>query len=122
MDDTDTGGNDLQNFPVITAVTYVNPTKVNIQGTLHSQASTSFYLEMFGNDGCDPSGYGEGQVYLGSTTLLTNSSHNGSFSVVLTVPQPYLFITATATDPSGNTSEFSLCQAASSVYLPLVHK
>jgi hypothetical protein len=52
--------------------------------------------------------YGEGQIYLGSQTYKTNP--NGTFFIAalkpaVTVPGGY-YVTATATDPAGNTSEF----------------
>ena len=49
------------------------------------------------------------KTYLGSTTVTTDSTSNASFSTVfngVTVPAGS-FISATATDPLGNTSEFA---------------
>jgi hypothetical protein len=55
----------------------------------------------------DSTHFGEGQVFLGSTDVSTNASGNASFDVTLpTTGGPR--ITATATDSTGNTSEFSL--------------
>jgi titin len=121
-DDLDQGGNNLQNFPVLDAVTYVTPTKLNVAGTLHSAASTSFSIHVYGSDHCDPSGHGEGQAYLGTFTTTTNASHNATFNQNLTIPQPYLYVTATATDPAGNTSEFSRCLVAVRVLIPVVYR
>src|SRR5207237_9102060 len=62
------------------------------------------------NASCDTSGNGEGKTYIGS--LLTGTTDaNGDVSFTfhpasLTVGQ---FVTATATDNVGNTSEFSAC-------------
>ena len=108
--DTDTGPNNLQNFPVLTSVTTGS---VQIQGTLNSTPSTQFTLEFFANSTCDPSGYGEGEVFIGSTTVTTDGAGDASFDVELpgSVP-PGAFVTATATDPGGNTSEFSACVEA----------
>jgi CSLREA domain-containing protein len=108
--DADTGPNNLQNFPVITSVT-AGAGSTTIQGTLNSTASTGPYrIEIFANDTCDPSGFGEGKTFLGSTATTTDGSCNGSFNVTLPVSvAPTARITATATDPSNNTSEFSTC-------------
>ncbi|MEJ2286182.1 MAG: right-handed parallel beta-helix repeat-containing protein, partial [Desulfobacterales bacterium] len=54
----------------------------------------------------NPTGWGEGQTYLNFLTTNASSQFSGSFAVVgVNVGDE---ITATATDPSGNTSEFSL--------------
>jgi CSLREA domain-containing protein len=116
LGDGDTGANNLQNFPVLTlAVTG----STSIQGSLNSTPSTQFVLHFYSNASCDPSGYGEGESFLGSTTVTTNGGGNASFSVAFpqTVP-PGRFITATATDPGGNTSEFSACIQVASVPIP----
>lgn len=105
--DGDTGGNLLQNFPVITQLT-PNGANTNIGGTLNSAADQTFRVELFANDATDASGYGEGQTYLGAVNVTTGADCNGSFS--LTVPSSMVTdkkITATATDSAGNTSEFS---------------
>ena len=101
------GSNFLQNFPVITKAETDGAT-TTIEGTLNSTANKVFEIELFSNDVADPSGFGEGQTYLDVVTVNTNGSCNGSFSIVL----PFAvaegkFITATATDSGGNTSEFS---------------
>ena len=108
--DGDTGPNNLQNFPVLTSVLSSNG-NLTVQGTLNSTAGTSFRIELFSNDACSVSGWGEGKVFLGFTNINTNASGNGNFS--FTVPTASLngvsFLTATATDANGNTSEFSQC-------------
>jgi hypothetical protein len=107
LGDGDSGPNGLQNFPVVTSVTR-NNTKLSISGTLNSAPNAQFRIELFGNAACDPSGYGEGETYLGHTDVTTDGSGNASFAVALaaaTTP----FVTATATDANGNTSEFSAC-------------
>jgi hypothetical protein len=111
--DADNGTNDLQNFPVITTATVVGNT-VSIQGTLNSIPSRSYDLDFYANDLADPSGHGEGKYYLGSAQVTTDASCNSSFNATLsTTVQPGQLITATATDPSGSTSEFSVAVDAS---------
>jgi hypothetical protein len=57
----------------------------------------------------DPSFYGEGRIYLGSTSVTTPAfSGTASFTVSLSRgATPGDFVTATATDSNGNTSEFA---------------
>jgi hypothetical protein len=114
--DPDTGGNNLQNYPVITfAQAYANGTTV-IQGTLNSNSDTSFTLDFYYSSEVDPTGYGEGEVYLGETTVATDAEGNAVFDVTLpaTIP-PNQFVTTTATHADGSTSEFSLAFAAGGV-------
>jgi hypothetical protein len=105
--DADTGPNNLQNYPVLTSVSSGGG-MTNIAGTLNSAPNTMYRLEFFANDEIDPTGYGEGQFFLTSTNLPTDSSGNLSFNIPVS-PQigPNQRVTATATDPAGNTSEFS---------------
>jgi CSLREA domain-containing protein len=106
--DLDIGGNNLQNFPVLNSAS-TNGSQITIGGALTSTASTQFRLEFFANIAADPSGYGEGQRYLGAYTVTTNASGVVNFNVALTASVGGgEWVSATATDPSGNTSEFSL--------------
>ena len=87
---------------------------VTITGFLPSTANTAFTLEFFANTVCDPSGFGEGKVYLGSTTVTTNpTTLIANFTVEFPVSTEGKVITATATDDAGNTSEFSQAHATS---------
>lgn len=107
--DGDAGANNLQNYPVLSSATATG-SSVLIQGTLNSIANTTFTIEFFTNAACDPSGNGEGQTFIGSTTVTTDSSCVATVNVTLPTSVPAgQFITATATDPSNNTSEFSQC-------------
>ena len=96
-----------------------NGVTTTVQGTLNSIASQAYQLDFFGNTACDPSGNGEGQYYLGSVTVLTDGSGNGVFNTELPTASPGQFITATATDPFGNTSEFSPCFQATIAVPPM---
>jgi CSLREA domain-containing protein len=111
--DRDTGPNNLQNFPVLSKVkTKKNSTTV--EGSLASARRTTFRIEFFSNNTCDPSGYGEGRTFLGSLDVTTDLGGEASFmfTLPLSLPAGY-FVTATATDPGNNTSEFSACRPAS---------
>lgn len=115
-DDVDIGANNLQNHPVITfAQAYANGTTV-IQGTLDSNPNTTFTLDFYYSSAADPSGYGEGEYYLGATSVTTDASGDAAFNATLpvTIP-PNQFVTATATHADGSTSEFSLAYAAGGV-------
>jgi GEVED domain len=110
--DADTGPNDLQNFPVLDYVSVTGNSIVpfvtrQVHGSLDSTPNTSFIIEFFGIAG-DPSGHGEGAVFLGSTTVVTgptgtvNFVYNGLSSLL------GVGLSATATNLStNNTSEFS---------------
>ncbi|HJR07106.1 MAG TPA: Calx-beta domain-containing protein [Pyrinomonadaceae bacterium] len=113
-DDPDTGANDLQNFPVITSAVTSSMTIIN--GTLNSTPSTTFTVEFFSNAACDASGNGEGQTFVGSLTNVTTNA-NGDATFMFQTASPVAagqFITATATNPAGSTSEFSACHAVES--------
>ena len=109
LGDGDIGGNDLQNFPLISSAV-PSGGSTTVQGTLNSQASTTFDIDFYSNLACvgRPQGFLEGRTFLGSTQVTTNGSGNATINVVLPVAiaagSP---VTATATDPDGNTSEFS---------------
>src|SRR6266566_634840 len=105
--DTDTGPNGYQNYPVLLDVQSANGT-TTIYAQLISSANTTFRIEFFLNDTPNPSGFGEGQFYLGSTSVTLDGSGAGTFSVAFPVTATFTqFVTATATDPANNTSEFS---------------
>ncbi len=107
--DADTGANNLQNFPVITSVVSSGGV-TTFTGTLDSAFSTTFRIELFANQACHSSGFGEGENYLGFTNVTTDAGGKGNF--IFTMPTANVvggFFTATATDPNGNTSEFSAC-------------
>ena len=104
--DADTGPNDYQNFPVITSARVTGDT-VKILGTFDSAASKTYRLEFFGNDALDPSNYGEGKTFLGSTDVTTNASGHADLDVSFPALAGALRVTSTATDPAGNTPEFS---------------
>ena len=103
--DADTGPNKLQNYPEFTSATTSGGT-TTIKGKLNSKPEKTFTLRFFSNPTGDPP---EGKKYIGKKSVTTNANGNVSFtftpSQAVAVGQG---ITATATDPGGNTSEFSL--------------
>ena len=110
--DADTGPNQLQNFPVITSVTPAPGGGITIAGRVNGPLS-NYRIEVFNNNTCDPSGNGEGEQFLGSTSATSAQFAFCRAFFAVTFPNITIgeakFITATATDPAGNTSEFSAC-------------
>ncbi|HVE82849.1 MAG TPA: CSLREA domain-containing protein [Myxococcales bacterium] len=108
--DPDSGANMLQNYPLL-RYAHQSGSFTLVDWRLNSTPLTSFTIELFSNSTCDPSAHGEGQTYLGQSSATTDAS---GFTPAVTVALPQLpigyYITATATDPGGNTSEFSLCE------------
>ena len=111
LGDGDTGPNNLQNFPIVSSATPLVPSSgTHVQGVLHSTPSTTFDLDFYANDACipHPHDFLQGRTYLGSGQVTTNASGTGSFSIdVPGTIQTGERTSATATDPNGNTSEFS---------------
>src|SRR5262249_49417414 len=108
------GPNNFQDFPVLTSAR-TSGSSTTIAGTLDSGDGGSFTIEFFSSDAADPSGYGEGQVYLGKTELSADAGQQLSFTVTLPVSTAGKVISATATDGNGNTSEFSAAVAVTNV-------
>ena len=97
--DGDSGANNLQNFPVIASVTKSGGNTA-IAGMLNSVADTTYRIEFFANES-------QGQTFLGSTDVTTDANGNASFNFIAPQIDVSQSVTATATDPNGNTSEFS---------------
>ncbi|HEU4597021.1 MAG TPA: DUF4214 domain-containing protein, partial [Pyrinomonadaceae bacterium] len=106
--DADAGPNNLQNFPVLSSATLAGGA-LSVAGTLDGTAATQFRVEFFANDACDASGNGEGRTFLGASDVTTGAGGNAAFNVTLGGALAGQFITATATDAAGSTSEFSPC-------------
>jgi parallel beta-helix repeat protein len=109
LSDGDSGPNNLQNFPVITSITY-GAGSTTVTGLLNSAPGTTFDLDFYSNAACSnfPRDFLQGETYLGSSQVTTDGSGNAPFTVS-TLPSVVSGskISVTATDPSGNTSEFS---------------
>ena len=68
-----------------------------------------FRVELFSNAACDASGNGEGRTFLGFQNVTTDGFGNASINQTVGATAVGETVTATATDPFGNTSEFSAC-------------
>ncbi len=110
--DVDSGSNGRQNHPVLDSAQLDGQT-FTVSGSLGSMSGTTYTIDFYMNAACDPSGYGEGGHWLGSVNLTTNAQGIGVFQANL--PSGLIntseFITATATNPSSGTSDFSQCVA-----------
>ena len=105
--DGDIGANNAQNFPVITSAITGGSTR--IRGTFNSTPNRNFLLQFFNSPTNNSSGYGEGQILIGTANVTTGANGNVSFDQTL----PYnsnagSFVSTTATDlTTGDTSEFA---------------
>ncbi len=109
--DTDFGANELQNFPIITTVD-----TTGVIGRLETLQNENYTIEVFASDSGDISGFGEGQRFLGSKFVLTDSTGMTPFRLTGLTLDPGDVISATATRDMGfgaalpdprSTSEFS---------------
>jgi titin len=101
------GGNNGAATPTLGTCVIANNT-ATVGGTMNGAPSTTYTLDFYSNNGTDLSGHDEGQTYLGSGQVMTNSEGIGTFNVSLNLGGASAqSITATATDPLGDTSAFS---------------
>ena len=100
------GPNHLLNYPVLTSAS-ASSVSTTITGSLTGTPGQTFTIQFFGNVAADPSSYGQGQTYVGLTTVKTNSSGNATFTFVAPSNVGGQLLSATATDPAGDTSEFA---------------
>jgi len=97
------GPNNFQNFPII-----VTTADGQLEGWLGgSTPEETFRIDLFASAGYGPGGAGDAQDYLGSLEVTTDSQGQAVFDVPFTPPAGLPAVTATATDPEGNTSEVS---------------
>lgn len=108
--DGDGGGNQGQNYPLL-ASAVVSGGVTNVQGLLISEPDTQYRLEFFSSPVCSPTGFGEGRTFRGSTLVTTGGGGQAPIATSLPLAIADPFLTATVTDPLGNTSEFSPCAA-----------
>ena len=106
--DADDGSNHFQNFPILQTVT--TGASTHIVGKFNSTPSTTFDLDFYANPACSrfPREFLQGETYLGFSQVTTDGSGNAAIDVTLpAATEAGARISATATDPAGNTSEFS---------------
>ncbi|HVF35205.1 MAG TPA: hypothetical protein VND91_07760 [Candidatus Saccharimonadia bacterium] len=94
--DADTGPNELMNSPVITGIANGAGGELLVTGTAPANSTVELFQAAI-----DPSGFGEGDAFLGQAT----ASAGGNFAVSASAA-PGGAVTATATNAGNNTSEF----------------
>lgn len=110
--DADSGPNDLLNFPVINSVGADGSASLNYDITLDVPANTPGYrIDFFKNTSADPTGFGEGEIYLGTIDVPGAGNHTGTLTARVTVDIGDI-ISTTTTRKTGTltydiTSEFS---------------
>src|SRR5207253_11381836 len=102
--------NQFQDFPVLSDATLTS-TSTTVSGTLNSLAPGSVYTLDFYTGATLAQA---GQSYLSSATVTADSSGQASFSVSLPAIAANQYLTASATDAAGSTSEFAPARPISS--------
>jgi parallel beta-helix repeat protein len=73
-----------------------------------SRPNLTYRVEFFASDQADSSGFGQGRTFLGFQNVTTDANGNATFDATLPVRVAAgKVVSATATDPDGNTSEMS---------------
>ena len=107
--DVDDGANGLINVPVLTSIDAVSG-GAQVRGVYQSAPNTTFRLEFFTSEDCDPFDNGEADVFLDSFDVSTDDEGTAAFDMMVPVAvTPGYSVVANATDPDGNTSELSEC-------------
>lgn len=108
--DLDAGPNGGQNHPeIVSAVD--SEGSLQIAGVLRSRPDTEYRIEYFQAPACHASGFGEATAFLGAGQVVTDAQGEAVLAANFIAPSTGV-VTATATDPLGNTSEFGNCIAA----------
>lgn len=107
--DGDSGPNQALNFPIIDTVFFLG-TDLVVSGTLDVPTPATTRVDIY-LAAPDPSGYGEGRLWLGHTMATVGGYWADTVSNATSTD----VLTATATDGAGNTSEFAACSAQPTV-------
>lgn len=113
--DTDDGPNQLLNSPVLLTATFDTMIGMTtVTGTIDTTANTQNEIDLYVSDSCNPSGYGEGEGYLGFVIANTDSSGHATFSQMSYVHEGMAVTALTrrssGVDSSFIVSEFSNCR------------
>jgi photosystem II stability/assembly factor-like uncharacterized protein len=108
-------GNNNQPAPTLTSAS-TDGSNVTLQGSFTGAPNTNYDLDFFANPSPNSSGFGEGKQLLGSATRTTDATGTVRFTIAFNVAVPAgQSISATATDPGGNTSAFARDVTAATV-------
>lgn len=111
--DADAGPNELMNFPTLDWAVVDASGDVSVHGALGTGLGVrSYWIQLFANADCDPSGYGEAARYVGDVVVTTDLAGTARFDAWLVGAGVTAgdSISAMATDSQGNTSELSRCR------------
>jgi hypothetical protein len=106
LPDTDAGPNELQNGPEIKSASLTD-SGVRVVGQLWSTPGSTFTIDFYAGAAADPSGFGEGQRWLDAILVTTDADGFANINHEIAGVLVDEFITATATNANGSTSEFS---------------
>jgi hypothetical protein len=105
--DSDDGPNGLQNWPEIVQFS-LQGLLPRVTGYFAGRPGIPYALDFYANDGTSRTNLGEGARYLSTETLTPDLDGYVQFNYTIPLSFPLgKFLTVTATDPEGNTSEFS---------------
>lgn len=108
--DTDTGANNMLNYPVLGRGKIVGDTVV-LTGSISVPAHRQHRIDLYANAVCNASGHGEGRDLIEAFEVMTDAAGRASFERVLPLMPIGTVITATTTSEEEGTSEFSACIA-----------
>jgi uncharacterized repeat protein (TIGR01451 family) len=102
------GPNNYQNYPTLSSSQSDGSTITTITGSLNSIANSTFLIQFFASPSAGQGGFGQGENLIASESVQTDRNGNVTFTVPISAgTDAGQFISATATGPGGNTSEFS---------------
>jgi hypothetical protein len=86
------------------------PGTATVAGTMNGDANRTYFVEIFVNTTCDPSGSGEGSAYVSFVSATTDGLGSATFSQSGLPAALGAIVTLTATDASTlDTTTFSQC-------------
>ena len=92
--------------PVLTSAVF-DPGGTIVEGSIIGTPFTQYQIDFFVSDAVNPGGFGDGQTYLESNSVFVDDSGSALFQIPLDDAVPVgQWITATATDSTGTTSQF----------------
>ena len=118
--DADSGTNGLQNLSDRELRRCTARPRPRSMAAFNSKASTTYDIDFYSNALCQthPAVHDQGRDYIGSIQLATDGAGDASIDAALPVAlQAGQAVTAIATDPSGNSSQFSRSIAIGSYWL-----